>query len=244
MIVSNWKMNGTKSDIEHWVNEVSNKIDYKSHIKCIICPPSCYLDSTRQIISKIDSPIKLGSQEIDSTNSGALTGGINSQMLKDFSTEYVLIGHSEQREHLNEDNITLRFKLDSAIQNGISAIFCIGEPAEMKLAGNTENFLLEQLDVLTPDDLDFITIAYEPIWAIGSGLVADNDDIYKVHSFISAKLKSRYGNKAKKIKILYGGSVNKKNASSILSIDCVDGALVGGASLKFSDFKAILDFCN
>jgi triosephosphate isomerase len=81
MIVSNWKMNGTKSDIEHWVNKVSNKIDYKSHIKCIICPPSCYLDSTRQVISKIDSPIKLGSQEIDSTNSGALTGGINAQML-------------------------------------------------------------------------------------------------------------------------------------------------------------------
>ncbi|RZO95290.1 MAG: triosephosphate isomerase, partial [Gammaproteobacteria bacterium] len=180
MIVSNWKMNGTKSDIEHWVNEVSNKIDYKSHIKCIICPPSCYLDSTRQIISKIDSPIKLGSQEIDSTNSGALTGGINSQMLKDFSTEYVLIGHSEQREHLNEDNITLRFKLDSAIQNGISAIFCIGEPAEMKLAGNTENFLLEQLDLLTPDDLDFITIAYEPIWAIGTGLNADNKYIESI----------------------------------------------------------------
>ena len=144
-------MNGTKSDIEHWVNKVSNKIDYKSHLKCIIYPPSCYLDSTRQFISKIDSPIKLGSQEIDSTNSGALTGGINAQMLKDFSTEYVLIGHSEQRDHLNEDNITLRSKLDTAIQSGISAIFCIGEPAEVKLSGNTENFLSEQLDVLTSE---------------------------------------------------------------------------------------------
>ena len=237
MIVSNWKMNGTKSDIEHWVNEVSNKIDYKSHIKCIICPPSCYLDSTRQIISKIDSPIKLGSQEIDSTNSGALTGGINSQMLKDFSTEYVLIGHSEQREHLNEDNITLRFKLDSAIQNGISAIFCIGEPAEMKLAGNTENFLLEQLDLLTPDDLDFITIAYEPIWAIGTGLNADKKYIESIHQFIKIYLNKL--NKEKNISVVYGGSVKLENCEDILSSNNVDGLLIGGASLDPDTFSKI-----
>ena len=237
MIVSNWKMNGTKSDIEHWVNEVSNKIDYKSHIKCIICPPSCYLDSTRQIISKIDSPIKLGSQEIDSTNSGALTGGINSQMLKDFSTEYVLIGHSEQREHLNEDNITLRFKLDSAIQNGISAIFCIGEPAEMKLAGNTENFLLEQLDVLTPDDLDFITIAYEPIWAIGTGLNADKKYIESIRQFIKTYLNKL--NKEKNISVVYGGSVKLENCEDILSCNNVDGLLIGGASLDPDTFSKI-----
>ena len=237
MIVSNWKMNGTKSDIEHWVNKVSNKIDYKSHIKCIICPPSCYLDSTRQVISKIDSPIKLGSQEIDSTNSGALTGGINAQMLKDFSTEYVLIGHSEQRDHLNEDNITLRFKLDSAIQNGISAIFCIGEPAEMKLAGNTEKFLLEQLDVLTSDDLDFITIAYEPIWAIGTGLNADNKYIQSIHLFIKDFLNKL--NKEKNISVVYGGSVKLDNCEDILSCNNVDGLLIGGASLDPDTFSKI-----
>ena len=237
MIVSNWKMNGTKSDIEHWVNKVSNKIDYKSHIKCIICPPSCYLDSTRQVISKIDSPIKLGSQEIDSTNSGALTGGINSQMLKDFSTEYVLIGHSEQREHLNEDNITLRFKLDSAIQNGISAIFCIGEPVEVKLGGNTENFLSDQLDVLTPDDLDFITIAYEPIWAIGTGLNADNKYIESIHLYIKNYLNKL--NKEKNISVVYGGSVKLDNCEDILSCNNVDGLLIGGASLDPDTFSKI-----
>ena len=237
MIVSNWKMNGTKSDIEHWVNEVSNKIDYKSHLKCIICPPSCYLDSTRQIISKIDSPIKLGSQEIDSTNSGALTGGINSQMLNDFSTEFVLIGHSEQRDHLNEDNITLRSKLDSAIQNGISAIFCIGEPTEVKLSGNTENFLSEQLDVLTSDDLDFITIAYEPIWAIGTGLNADNKYIQSIHLFIKDYLNKL--NKEKNISVVYGGSVKLDNCEDILSCNNVDGLLIGGASLDPDTFSKI-----
>jgi triosephosphate isomerase len=237
MIVSNWKMNGTKSDIEHWVNEVSNKIDYKSHLKCIICPPSCYLDSTRQIISKIDSPIKLGSQEIDSTNSGALTGGINSQMLNDFSTEFVLIGHSEQRDHLNEDNITLRSKLDTAIQSGISAIFCIGEPAEVKLSGNTENFLSEQLDVLTSDDLDFITIAYEPIWAIGTGLNADNKYIQSIHLFIKDYLNKL--NKEKNISVVYGGSVKLDNCEDILSCNNVDGLLIGGASLDPDTFSKI-----
>jgi len=237
MIVSNWKMNGTKSDIEHWVNEVSNKIDYKSHLKCIICPPSCYLDSTRQIISKIDSPIKLGSQEIDSTNSGALTGGINSQMLNDFSTEFVLIGHSEQRDHLNEDNITLRSKLDNAIQSGISVIFCIGEPAEVKLSGNTENFLSEQLDVLTSDDLDFITIAYEPIWAIGTGLNADNKYIQSIHLFIKDFLNKL--NKEKNISVVYGGSVKLDNCEDILSCNNVDGLLIGGASLDPDTFSKI-----
>ena len=237
MIVSNWKMNGTKSDIEHWVNEVSNKIDYKSHLKCIICPPSCYLDSTRQIISKIDSPIKLGSQEIDSTNSGALTGGINSQMLNDFSTEFVLIGHSEQRDHLNEDNITLRSKLDTAIQSGISVIFCIGEPAEVKLSGNTENFLSEQLDVLTSDDLDFITIAYEPIWAIGTGLNADNKYIQSIHLFIKDYLNKL--NKEKNISVVYGGSVKLDNCEDILSCNNVDGLLIGGASLDPDTFSKI-----
>ena len=237
MIVSNWKMNGTKSDIEHWVNEVSNKIDYKSHLKCIICPPSSYLDSTRQIISKIDSPIKLGSQEIDSTNSGALTGGINSQMLNDFSTEFVLIGHSEQRDHLNEDNITLRSKLDTAIQSGISVIFCIGEPAEVKLSGNTENFLSEQLDVLTSDDLDFITIAYEPIWAIGTGLNADNKYIQSIHLFIKDFLNKL--NKEKNISVVYGGSVKLDNCEDILSCNNVDGLLIGGASLDPDTFSKI-----
>ena len=237
MIVSNWKMNGTKSEIEHWINEVSNKIDYKSHLKCIICPPSCYLDSTRQIISKIDSPIKLGSQEIDSTNSGALTGGINSQMLNDFSTEFVLIGHSEQRDHLNEDNITLRSKLDNAIQSGISVIFCIGEPAEVKLSGNTENFLSEQLDVLTSDDLDFITIAYEPIWAIGTGLNADNKYIQSIHLFIKDFLNKL--NKEKNISVVYGGSVKLDNCEDILSCNNVDGLLIGGASLDPDTFSKI-----
>ena len=179
----------------------------------------------------------MGSQEIDSTNSGALTGGINSQMLKDFSTEYVLIGHSEQREHLNEDNITLRFKLDSAIQNGISAIFCIGEPAEMKLAGNTENFLLEQLDLLTPDDLDFITIAYEPIWAIGTGLNADNKYIESIHQFIKTYLNKL--NKEKNISVVYGGSVKLENCEDILSCNNVDGLLIGGASLDPDTFSKI-----
>ena len=238
MIVSNWKMNGTKADIELWINEVSNKIEHKTKVNCVICPPSCYLDSTRNFITKINSPVQLGSQEIDSTHQGALTGGINGQMLNDFSTEFVLIGHSEQRHYLNEDSVSLRAKLDSAINSGISIIFCIGEPSEVYSNGDTKNFLTNQLDILNPEDLANITIAYEPIWAIGTGLIPTDGEIRDTHLHIKKTLNENFNTD---IPLLYGGSANAKNCSKIISIDNVDGLLVGGASLKKHDFVTI---CN
>ena len=237
MIVSNWKMNGTKADIELWIKEVSNKIKHKTKVNCVICPPSCYLDSTRNFITKINSPVQLGSQEIDSTHQGALTGGINGQMLNDFSTEFVLIGHSEQRYYLNEDSFSLRAKLDSAINYGISVIFCIGEPSEVYSNGDTKNFLTNQLDILNPEDLANITIAYEPIWAIGTGLSAKTSYIEDIHGFIKNHLKKILNNK--KVSVVYGGSVKLDNAEEILSSASVDGLLIGGASLDSETFSKI-----
>ena len=237
MIVSNWKMNGTKADIELWIKEVSNKIEHKTKVNCVICPPSCYLDSTRNFITKINSPVQLGSQEIDSTHQGALTGGINGQMLNDFSTEFVLIGHSEQRHYLNEDSFSLRAKLDSAINSGISVIFCIGEPSEVYSNGDTKNFLTNQLDILNPEDLANITIAYEPIWAIGTGLSAKTSYIEDIHGFIKNHLKKILNNK--KVSVVYGGSVKLDNAEEILSSASVDGLLIGGASLDSETFSKI-----
>ena len=237
MIVSNWKMNGTKADIEVWINEVSNKIEHKTKVNCVICPPSCYLDSTRNFITKINSPVQLGSQEIDSTHQGALTGGINGKMLNDFATEFVLIGHSEQRDYLNEDSVSLRAKLDSAINNGISVIFCVGEPSEVYGKGDTKDFLTDQLDILKPEDLDNITIAYEPIWAIGTGLSAKTSYIEDIHGFIKNHLKKILNNK--KVSVVYGGSVKLDNAEEILSSDSVDGLLIGGASLDSETFSKI-----
>jgi len=237
MIISNWKTNGTQADIEMWINEVSKKIEYKNRTECIICPPSCYLNSARKSINKINSPIKLGSQEIYSNQQGALTGGINAQMLNDFSTEFVLIGHSEQRQYLNEGNTSLRLKLDSAIDTGISVIFCIGEPSNMKDDESTKSHLKDQLSVLKNTDLDAITIAYEPIWAIGTGLNAGIEHIESIHSFIKVYLNTLNTNK--NISVVYGGSVKLDNSEEILSSNNVDGLLIGGASLDSDTFSKI-----
>ena len=237
MIISNWKTNGTQADIERWIKEVSKKIEYKNKTECVICPPSCYLNSARKSINKINSPIKLGSQEIYSNQQGALTGGINAQMLNDFSTEFVLIGHSEQRQYFNDDNTSLRLKLDSAIDTGISVIFCIGEPSNMKDDESTKSHLKDQLSVLKNTDLDAITIAYEPIWAIGTGLNAGIKHIESIHSFIKVYLNTLNTNK--NISVVYGGSVKLDNSEEILSSNNVDGLLIGGASLDSDTFSKI-----
>ena len=143
MIVANWKMNGSKVEVDYWLRFVSSNILTNKEIPCVFCPPSCYLDYSSSLIKNISSPVKLGSQNINFSNHSALTGGINSQMLEDFLTDYVLIGHSEQREYLNEDNDSLKYKITDALDKNISPIFCIGEPKDkeqfQKEFGNSKN---------------------------------------------------------------------------------------------------------
>ena len=241
MIVSNWKMNGSQSHIEQWIKEVSSSINEKEHAPCIFCPPACYLNSSREIINEISSKIRLGSQIVDYSEGNALTGGISVEMLTDYFVEYVLIGHSEQREYLKETNASLRAKLDIALGAGISPIFCIGEPEEIKNNKQTEKFLESQLEILTKEDEDSLVIAYEPIWAIGTGLNATKDYIEEVHNFIKDKCNSMLGF-TKNISVLYGGSVNLDNCKDILSSNNVDGLLIGGASLDSETFTKIYNF--
>ena len=241
MIVSNWKMNGSQSHIEQWIKEVSSSINEKKCAPCIFCPPACYLNSSREIINQISSKIRLGSQIVDYSEGNALTGGISVEMLTDYFVEYVLIGHSEQREYLKETNASLRAKLDIALGAGISPIFCIGEPEEIKNNKQTEKFLESQLEILTKEDEDSLVIAYEPIWAIGTGLNATKDYIEEVHNFIKDKCNSMLGF-TKNISVLYGGSVNLDNCEDILSSNNVDGLLIGGASLDSETFTKIYNF--
>tara|TARA_Y100000768_G_scaffold246129_1_gene186669 strand:+ start:990 stop:1718 length:729 start_codon:yes stop_codon:yes gene_type:complete len=241
MIVSNWKMNGSQSHIEQWIKEVSSSIDEKEHVPCIFCPPACYLNSSREIINEISSKIRLGSQIVDYSEGKALTGGISVEMLTDYFVEYVLIGHSEQREYLKETNASLRAKLDIALGAGISPIFCIGEPEEIKNNKQTEKFLESQLEILTKEHEDSLVIAYEPIWAIGTGLNATKEYIEEVHNFIKDKCNSMLGF-TKNISVLYGGSVNLDNCEDILSSNNVDGLLIGGASLDSETFTKIYNF--
>jgi triosephosphate isomerase len=238
MIVSNWKMNGSKESVEKWLNEVSQNIQPRENNPCIFCPPACYLDLSRKIIDENSSLIKLGSQIIESSTQNALTGGISSQMLKDYSTDYVLIGHSEQRQHYKEDNISLRLKLNSAIQSQISVIFCLGEPEEIKNNNQTQEFLIDQLELLEEEDFGLLTLAYEPIWAIGTGLKAENKYIDNIHGFLKNYCQTRFDLK-QNVSVVYGGSVKLENCEEILSSDNVDGLLIGGASLDPDTFSKI-----
>ena len=245
LIAGNWKMNGFKKNlsvISLLIKYIKLKKLKSSEI--LICPPNTLIDSFSNLAKR--SKLLIGAQNCSENETGAFTGEVSPSMLKDSGAQAVILGHSERREHQEESNKLIHDKAKNSLKNDLLTIVCVGESLIQKKNQNTLRVIGEQLKKSLPDKINpnNLVIAYEPIWAIGSGLIPDNADIYKVHSFISNKLNSRYGNKSKKIKILYGGSVNKKNASSILSIKYVDGALVGGASLKFSDFKAILDFCN
>ena len=238
MIVANWKMNGSREEVDSWLRFVSINILTNKEIPCVFCPPSCYLDYSSSLIKKISSPVKLGSQNINHSNDSALTGGINSQMLKDFRTDYVLIGHSEQRDYLNEDNESLQYKIKDALIQNISPIFCIGEPKNIKDKDQTKDYLRSQLEILDSMDSDKITIAYEPVWAIGTGENADKIYIDAVHSFIK-EFCCHELNFKEKVSVVYGGSVKLTNCEDILSSGEVDGLLIGGASLNPDTFTKI-----
>ena len=238
MIVANWKMNGSREEVDSWLRFVSTNILTNKEIPCVFCPPSCYLDYSSSLIKEISSPVKLGSQNINHSNDSALTGGINSRMLKDFLTDYVLIGHSEQRDYLNEDNESLQYKIKDALIKNISPIFCIGEPKNIKDKDQTKDYLGSQLEILDSMDSDQIIIAYEPIWAIGTGENADKFYIEEVHNFIK-EFCCQELNFKEKVSVVYGGSVKLTNCEDILSSDEVDGLLIGGASLDPDTFTKI-----
>ena len=231
-------MNGSREEVDSWLRFVSRNILTNKEIPCVFCPPSCYLDYSSSLIKKISSPVKLGAQNINYSNDSALTGGINSAMLNEFLTHYVLIGHSEQRNYLNEDNESLLYKIKDALINNISPIFCIGEPKNIKDQDQTKDYLRSQLEILDSIDSDQITIAYEPIWAIGTGENANKVYIEEVHSFIK-EFCNKELNFKEKVSVVYGGSVKLTNCEDILSSSEVDGLLIGGASLDPDTFTKI-----
>ena len=238
MIVANWKMNGSKDSIETWLRSVSSVIEFKEERPCIFFPPSCFLDFSNSILKEISSSISLGSQTVNFSEDSPLTGGIDIKMLKEFNSEYVLIGHSEQRDYFKEDNNLLKLKIKTAINEDISPIFCVGEPKKIKHNNQTKDFLINQLQILNKKILSHITIAYEPIWAIGTGDNASLDYIEHIHAFIKDYCHSELGFK-EKVSVVYGGSVKLNNCEEILSSSNVDGLLIGGASLDPDTFSKI-----
>lgn len=249
-VVANWKMNpGTQSDCQQLLNDIVSKPPAK-HCNVMLAPNFLYLSTAKQIL--VQTNIQLAAQNLCSEHdsNGAFTGEISANQLVDFGVNFVIVGHSERRQYYGETNEVLRQKIQNAFAKNLSVIFCIGETHEQYLATQTHQVIEKQLSILTEfasqiplpshDKTPFnpkLLIAYEPVWAIGTGLTPSLDEIENVHNYIS-ELLSTFEIYAP---ILYGGSVNEKNAKEIAKLLLVDGALVGGASLKADSFYQIIN---
>ncbi|MEH6632099.1 MAG: triose-phosphate isomerase [Halopseudomonas aestusnigri] len=241
LIAGNWKMNGSVSFASELVSGLLSRIEQQDvPADFVVCPPAALLGSV--LGQTKNTKLSVGGQDCHANVSGAHTGDTSAELLKDIGCGYVLTGHSERRTDHGESNADVNAKSSAALKAGLIPIICIGETEDERVSGNTLKVIEKQVDQSLPDDADpsRIVLAYEPVWAIGTGKTATPDDVAEVHNFIRGLLVSRFGNdSALKINILYGGSVKPSNAAELLAVSNVDGALVGGASLKVEDFWAI-----
>ena len=238
MFIANWKMNGSQSMLVRWLEGINKTLDESLQTKCILCPPVCFLSEASKIIKREKLSISLGAQNIDPSNISPLTGGIDGAMLKELGAEYVVIGHSERRKVFKEDNQLLLEKLESASKEDLRVIFCIGESLKEKGEGKTISVLREQLEILNDAELNKFIVAYEPVWAIGSGETAKLDDIEDIHRQIVDEVRS--SEKESFLGVFYGGSVDSSSSRQILSLKGVQGLLIGGASLECEEFCNIV----
>lgn len=246
LVAGNWKMNTSLPEAQKLASEVANMVKDEARLidtDVVICVPFPYLMTTAKLVA--DSPVQVGAQNCSDKTSGAYTGEVSTPMLASMNIPYVIIGHSERREYFNEDNQLLAAKTDIALENGITPIFCCGESLETRESGNHFDFVCQQLTEslfhLPADQVTKIVIAYEPIWAIGTGKTASAAQAQEMHEKLRAHLAEKYGSEiADVIPILYGGSVKPANAKEIFDGKDVDGGLVGGASLDARGFTDIV----
>lgn len=239
MIAGNWKMNTTVSEAMQLVNEMRQELEEISGVDKLICPPFVSLAAVGELIK--GSSIKLGAQNLYFEEKGAYTGEISPLMLADLC-EFVIIGHSERRQYFGENGEIVSKKVQSALKANLKPILCIGERLEENETGRTEEVLSEQLRSSLAEirEIDRLIIAYEPIWAIGTGKAATGEQANNTIGFIRQSIAKLYSNDiAQGMRILYGGSVNAANAAEFMNQPEIDGALVGGASLKANEFVSI-----
>ncbi len=240
MIAGNWKMNTTVSEATELVNEMRPGLDEIDNVDKVICPPFISLAAVGELIK--GSSIKLGAQNIYFEEKGAYTGETSPLMLADLC-EFVIIGHSERRQYFNETGEIVNKKVKAALRVGLKPILCIGERLEENEAGKTKEILTEQLKASSARIyyLSGLVIAYEPVWAIGAGRAATGKQANKTIKFIRQTISQKYGKRiAQDVRILYGGSVTAANATEFMRQPEIDGALVGGASLKANQFLSIV----
>ena len=234
-IIGNWKMNGRRSSTAAFAQAWAAQ-RLPENVSTGIAAPLPYLLD----LKKAAPALPVGAQDVSRFDKdGAFTGETSAAMLADLGAQFVLLGHSERRQYFGENNETLSAKLDNALAAGLIPILCVGETLAQRQAAQEQAVVADQLSVLRGKAMPHIAVAYEPVWAIGSGQVASAEQFDDTHAFIYAELLS-FANKSANIRALYGGSVNAQNAQTILTLPNVDGALVGGASLQADSFAAIV----
>jgi triosephosphate isomerase (TIM) len=235
LIAGNWKMNGLLADVGRVAVPLR---DPAETLQCdlLVCPPATLLHATAQALA--GSKVAVGAQDGHARSSGAHTGELSAAMLRDAGATWVILGHSERRAEFGETDARVRAKAEAAIQAGLRPIVCVGETEAERLAGQETAIVGEQLAGSLPEVFAGV-VAYEPVWAIGTGRTPTEADVAAMHAFIRAQLAARFGEAGRGMRILYGGSVKPSNAAALLHVPEVGGALVGGASLKAEDFLAI-----
>jgi len=241
LVAGNWKMNGTRASLKEIKTLAAKLGDRKPKCDVMICPPATILDQAKTAVK--GSKVKIGGQDCHTAENGAHTGDISASMLKSAGATTVIVGHSERRADHGEDDKTVCAKAQAAFDAGLKAIICVGETLEQYKKGQTLSVMTSQIKGSLPKSATAknTVIAYEPVWAIGSGLTPTVKEVARVHTHIRKRLVAALGqDEAAKIAILYGGSVKPANAVELMSAANVNGALVGGASLKAVDFLGII----
>ena len=244
IIAGNWKMHKTIAEAVEFVNEIKGKVN-NTDVEAVICAPFTLLKDLKEATK--GTPIKIGAQNMHYADNGAFTGEISAPMLKELDIDYVLLGHSERRQYFNETNETVNKKVLKALEAGIDPILCIGETLEEREADKTKDVCKVQtekaLENVTAEDMKKVVIAYEPIWAIGTGKTATAEQANDVIAYVREVVKGLYGEEiSEEVRIQYGGSVKPSNVSEIMNQTDIDGALVGGASLQPADFTELVNF--
>ncbi len=241
LVAGNWKMNGSRESVAGLLNGVKEGMGAVQVAEVAVCPPFAYLRDVQELLT--GTAVAWGGQDLSVHQFGAYTGEVSGPMLADFGCRYVIVGHSERRTYHQESNELVAEKFEAALQSGLTPIFCVGETLEQREQGITETVIGAQVDaVLEKVGVEMLgkgVIAYEPVWAIGTGKTATPEQAQEVHRFIRGRVADRSSEVAEGIRILYGGSMKPDNAAELISKPDIDGGLIGGASLKAEDFLAI-----
>ena len=240
IVAGNWKMNASKESVNTLIEGILSGMNEASS-EVIVCAPFPYLSQVESLIQ--GSSLMLGAQNLNVNPAGAYTGEVSADMIKDFGAQHVIVGHSERRSLYGETNAIVAEKTKTAIDAGLTPLLCVGESLEDRESGNTEAIVEEQInaviDLIGIESFDQVIIAYEPVWAIGTGLTATPEQAQAVHLFIRNLLADSSEKIAQRTPILYGGSMNAGNAADLISCSDIDGGLIGGAALKAEDFLQI-----